>query len=183
MTPAEMTPETVPREHVERINKLFVWLGGLYGGRFTSQYDNRDGRLSWLMALADVTDEELREGCAHCRTNGGGWPPNAMEFRRFCRANLYEQTRRRFVRWLRTQERITDPVVLAIKEAIGHYECLSQPLAKIEREFREQFDALNMQELPTIPPPPEQLAYEEPRRTDTGLAAMADIGKSLGARL
>lgn len=61
----------------------------VFGHRFTSQYGNKDDG-SWYLVLQDLSPELLRYGFQKMLTQHRAltgeciWPPNALEFRRYC---------------------------------------------------------------------------------------------------
>jgi len=73
--------------------RLWTWLRGLYGrglelefGAFMPQ--------AWRVAVARMTDEDLRRGCLALRNGGSRYPPKLPEFLAMCRVEKVEPAHR-----------------------------------------------------------------------------------------
>lgn len=84
-----MPPSPQPSSH--RIGVLFQYLKGLYGNRWTSQYQTEESiRLAmaaWDKALEGISDKQIERGMKNIQTE---WPPSAPEFRRNCLDSSWE---------------------------------------------------------------------------------------------
>lgn len=90
------TPPEARKINVNDIALLWVKMTKVFGFRFTRLYGTKDNGI-WLDVLRCLTPEALAYGFRHLlrcycleSTTTELWPPNALEFRRYCERRLVD---------------------------------------------------------------------------------------------
>lgn len=190
-------PRTFPdmQEPQAPIARLFNRLAGIYGGRWTSQFQAAESVNNWertwseALAAERLTPQEAATGLQNC-LGMYEWPPSLPEFIKACRPNLapenafQEAVRGMLDRSLGEAGSWSHPAIYWAAVRIGRHDMLNVGYAVLKARWENALrDCLHAGRWDEIPPPAQALPAPGKTKADRDAAAAQMREMGVGAAL
>jgi hypothetical protein len=136
--------------HEAALRRLWRRLTAVYGHKWSSQFGGIDeeGFTVWSAGLADLGVAAIRRGFGRCLRRPDPWPPSLPEFRALCRftpedlglpavAMAFQAASQQRPDWSTLH-----PIIWHARQAIGAWDLIHEPLARLWPRFQNVYQSL-----------------------------------------